>query len=346
MFYRRFALLLFILILVFFLVFPGVVLAEDTSTQDTTSSTQQNNNHFRIEVSKNNFKNTSENTSGELRIEVQEGQEVVITFVYADDPSIDNQHIIYIGGYKIQTKILSKDNLEDTIKFTANKTGEFPITCIDECTGHQNLQGGILAVLPATGSGPESKSIVILALDAPDHTETGQPLTLAALIKDELDKPVAGSFIKFFVESNFFVNELMDIGEVVTDEQGLAKIDYTPNQPGVLRVVARYEVGSGLEPLEAERTINVTGNSNSFYQTRVGIQFPHSLLLWMVAIVIVLAGVWSTFLYVLYQVNHISRVEGTKGLALILMVVVAILFIILVLILTTPEAQYNFGLFQ
>ena len=104
MFYRRFVLLLFILILVFFLVFPGVVLAEGTSTQDTTSSTQLNNNHFRIEVSKNDFKNTSENTSGELRIEVQQGQEVEITFVYADDTSIDNQHIIFIGGFKFKLK--------------------------------------------------------------------------------------------------------------------------------------------------------------------------------------------------------------------------------------------------
>ena len=344
MFYRRFALLLFILILVFFLVFPGVVLAEGTSTQDTNSNTQQNNNHFRIEVSENNFKNTSENTSGELRIEVQQGQKVEITFVYADDTSIANQHIIFIGGYKIQTKILSKDNPEITVKFTANKTGEFLITCINECAGHKNLQSGKLIVFPGTGLGIESK--VTLTLDAPDQTKTGQPMTMAALIKNELGKPVAGFFIKFFVESNFFVNNLMDIGEVVTDEQGSAKIDYTPNQPGVLRVVARYEVGSGLEPVETERTINVIGNSNSFYQTRVGVQFPHSLLFWMVAIVIVLAGVWSTFLYVLYQVNHISRVEGTKGLPLIFMVVVAVLFIILVLVLTTPEAQYNFGLFQ
>lgn len=339
MFYRRFALLFFILILVFLLVFPGVAMADDTSTQDMTSSTQQDNNNFRIEVSENGLNNIE----GKLRVVVEQGQEVEITFVYADVTSYDNQHILYIGGYKIKTDILSRDNPEVTVKFTANKAGEFSITCILECTGHQNIQSGILVVQPASGSQATTK--VTLTMDAPDQIETGQPLTLAALIKDELNEPVAGSLVKFLVESNFFVNDLMDIGEVVTDEQGLAKIDYIPNQPGVLRVVARYEVGSGLEPVEAERTININGNSKSFYQTRVGIQFPNSLLLWMVFVVIVLIGIWSTFLYVLYQVNHISRVAGTKGLPLILMVVVAVLFIILVLVLTTPEAQYNFGLF-
>lgn len=340
MLHRSCALLFFILILVFLLIFPGVILAENTSTQDTTSSTQQNNNHFRVEVSKNGFNNTSE----ELRLEVQEGQEVEITFVYADDASNDNPHIIYIGGYKIQTEILSKDNPEITVKFTANKTGEFPITCIMECAGHHNLQGGKLVVLPAAESEPGIKSTVTLALNAPDQAETGQSLTLTAIVKNDLDEPFAGAQVNFFVETDFFVKGLIEIGEGITDEQGLAKIEYTPDQAGVLRVVARYTAGSGLEPVETEKEVNITGSGRSFYQSRIGIQFPHSLLIWMISIVITLFAVWGTFLYVLYQVQYISRGTVTRGIPLILMIVVATLFIILVLVLTTPESQYNFGL--
>lgn len=340
MFNRRLTLLFFILIFVFSLIFPGIIMAENMTAQSTASDTQQNNNTFRIEVSQDGFNKSSE----ELRIEVVEGQEVEITFVYADNTSYDNTHIIYISGYKIQTEEINKSNPESTLKFTANQTGEFVITCIVECTGHSNLQSGKLVVTPA-GSGPKEVSAVTLVMNAPDQSETGQALTLTAIIKDESGKPVSGSLIKFFVESNFFVNGLMDIGEAVTDEQGQAKMDYTPNQSGALRTVARYEAGSGFEPVEAEKTIDIKDDGKFIYQSLVGIQFPNGLLFWMLAVVIVLAGVWSTFLYVLFQVNNISRVAGIKGLPIILMVVVAALFIMLVIILTTPEAQFNFGLF-
>lgn len=149
--------------------------------------------------------------------------------------------------------------------------------------------------------------------------------------------------MKFFVESDFFVNSLMEIGETVTDEYGLAKIDYIPNQAGVLRVMARYEVGSGLNPVEIEREVNITGSSESFYQTRVGIQFPYRLLLWMILLVIVVVGVWGTFLYVLYQVLHISRGTGVKGVSLILMLVTAALVTMLVLVLiTSPNTIFHF----
>ena len=345
---RRFVFLFFILILVFFLVFPGVVLAEKTSTQDTTSSTQQGNIQFRVEVSKNGFKNisenASENTSGELRLEVQEGQEVEITFVYAENTSGDNPHILYISGYKIQTETMSKDNPEVTVKFTANKTGEFAITCIMECSGHQNLQDGKLVVLPATESGSESISTVTLVMEAPDQTETGQTLTLVALVKDELDKPVADAQVKFFVESDLFIKNLMEIGEMVTNEQGLAKIDYIPSQAGVLRVVARYEAGSNLGQVETEKDVKITGSSKSFYQTLVGIHFPNSFYIWMIMIVVVIIGIWGTFLYVLSQVLYISLGTGTKKLVIFLMLVVAVICIILVQVLVTPEPQYHFGL--
>src|SRR5665647_1571480 len=142
---RRFIFLFFILILIFSLVFPGMALAEATTTKDTTSSAQQGIKQFRVEVSKKGFNNSSD----ELRLEVVEGQTVEITFVYADDASRDNQHIIFIGGYKIQTDTLGKDNPEVTVKFTADKTGEFPINCIMECAGHDNLQNGKLVVSPA-----------------------------------------------------------------------------------------------------------------------------------------------------------------------------------------------------
>jgi len=340
---RRFVFLFFILILIFSLVFPGMALAEATTTKDTTSSTQQGIKQFRVEVSKKGFNNSSD----ELRLEVVEGQTVEITFVYADDASQDNQHILYISGYKIQTDTLSKDNPEVTVKFTADKTGEFSINCILECAGHNNLQNGKLVVSPAAaGSQPvkTTATTASLTMDTPDQAETGQSLTLAALVKDNLDKPVADAQVKFFIESDFFVKGMMEIGETVTNEQGLAKIDYIPNEAGVIHVVARYEAGSGSEPVETKREVNITGSSKSFYHTLIGIQFPNSFLIWMIALAVIVIGIWSTFLYVLSQVLFISMGTRTKRLVITLMIIVAVVCIILVQILLTPELQYHFVL--
>ena len=338
---RRFVFLFFILILIFFLVFPGMSLAQDASTQDTTSSEQQGNKQFRVEISEKGFNNSPD----ELRLEVVEGQAVEITFVYAEDASQDNNpHIFFVVGYKIQTDILDKDNPEVTVKFTADKTGEFPIACIMDCAGHNNLQNAKLVVTPAAAGSQPVKTAATLTMNTPDQAETGQPLILAALVKDDLDKPVSDIQVKFFIESDFFVKGMMEIGETVTNEQGLAKIDYIPSQAGVIQVVARYESGSGSEPVETKREVNITGSNKSFYNTLIGIQFPNSFLIWMIALAVIVIGIWGTFLYVLSQVLVISDGTRTKRFVITLMLIVAVVSIILVQILLTPELQYHFAL--
>jgi len=200
------------------------------------------------------------------------------------------------------------------------------------------------AVLAENTSTQDTASYT-LVIETPEQIEAGQTLTLVAQVRENLyDDLVANARVVFFVKSDFFITGLVEIGEAVTDEHGLAKIDYIPNQPGVLQIVASYKAGSNFEPVEAEGTVNITGNSKSLYQTEVGIQYPNSFLLWMISIVIILFAIWGTFSFVLYQVQNISsRGTGAKGVSFILIVGIAVIFTVLVLVLVTPEAQYNFG---
>ena len=200
------------------------------------------------------------------------------------------------------------------------------------------------AVLAENTSTQDTASYT-LVIETPEQIEAGQTLTLVAQVRENLyDDLVANARVVFFVKSDFFITGLVEIGEAVTDEHGLAKIDYIPNQPGVLQIVASYKAGSNFEPFEAEGTVNITGNSKSLYQTEVGIQYPNSFLLWMISIVIILFAIWGTFSFVLYQVQNISsRGTGAKGVSFILIVGIAVIFTVLVLVLVTPEAQYNFG---
>ena len=109
--------------------------------------TPQEEGSFRVEVSLNGFNNTP----GEFRLEVEEGQEVEITFVYGDnDFPVNNPHIIAIPDLGITPFILDQNNPEFTVSFTASKVGEvtlFPFICTQTaCAGHNNLLGGIIVI--------------------------------------------------------------------------------------------------------------------------------------------------------------------------------------------------------
>lgn len=78
-------------------------------------------------------------------LEVSVGQQVELTFVWTDaDP--ENVHRMYLEGYELKTKLLSRDRLEATLSFTADKRGMFELTCDWRCEGHKNLKGGVVMV--------------------------------------------------------------------------------------------------------------------------------------------------------------------------------------------------------
>ncbi len=207
-----------------------------------------------------------------------------------------------------------------------------------------------LLVLPGTALAEDSALHVsnnTITIEAPEQAVTGQTLTLVArVIENEYDEPVIGARVNFFIKTDFFIDGLVEIGESVTDEKGLAKIDYIPNQPGEFQIVASHKEGSGFKPVAAEGSVIISGPTQSFYQTIIGIQFPNSFIVWMIVISIIIIAAWSTFLFVIYKVivAHISRGTRSRGAAIALMVFVTILFIVILLVLLTPEAQYNFGL--
>lgn len=99
---------------------------------------------IRIEVSRNGFNGKG----GEFRIEVEEGQEVEITFVYGDDDfPQNNPHIIEFPDLGVKTGTIDRDNLEETVRFTAGETGEVRFLCtLTDCVGHANLVRGMMHI--------------------------------------------------------------------------------------------------------------------------------------------------------------------------------------------------------
>ncbi len=128
------------------LMLAGLLLVVSSCTQSQLPevSPPQEKGSFRIEVSRRGF----DSTAGEYRLEVEEGQQVEITFVYGDkDFSQNNPHIIAIPDLGITTDPIDQQNPEATVHFTAGNTGEVAFVCTKvDCVGHTNLLGGILVV--------------------------------------------------------------------------------------------------------------------------------------------------------------------------------------------------------
>ena len=121
---------------------------------------------------------------------------------------------------------------------------------------------------PSPATPPADVEIGGLLLSVPQQAQTGQSLTLTAVLSNSDGKPISNAPVKFHIEVDFFVSGLMEIGEAITSDQGIAVFKYTPRQAGDTQVVARYKT------IEAAATLTVAETGQPLYQAEAGIRLP------------------------------------------------------------------------
>lgn len=262
-----------------------------------------------VEVSYKGF-----NGQPELVIEAEEGQEVNLTFVWADTAVPDNAHRISIEGYDLQTKIIDIDDPEDTLSFVADKTGSFLIECDWRCEGHKEaLQNATLKVGGGSGgaSGASYVSTSLAFGSVPVETESG-PVALNATLQDDSGEPIAGAPIRFYVSTQFAGTEgLMEIGQVETNEYGAALYEYIPTFNGEQTIIARFD-GQGLyEETEESFPVSVRNAEPAYLVPPPGLE---SLREWApLGVALIVGAVWLTFLYTGFNVYRMARDPGGGG---------------------------------
>ncbi len=218
---------------------------------------------------------------------------------------------------------------------------------------------------PAEGEG------IVLLMTAPEQARSGQPLTLTAILHDKQGKPIKSDTVKFFIKVDFFTSGLMEIGEAVTNAQGIAVLEYTPRLTGDIEMAAHHGIlytphGEGHE---ATATLTVTEAGEPFYHPEAGIQLPApgqevflgpesafelemgtapmtalrlpgGILSWLLLVVVTVMVIWLTYFRVIYQVFRIPirreiRDTDTRRVPLAGFVIVVALGILLVLMLIT-----------
>ena len=211
----------------------------------------------------------------------------------------------------------------------------------------------------------------ILLLTTPGHAQSGQPLTLTATLQDSQGKPIRDATVKFFIKVDFFTSGLMEIGDALTNDQGVAVLEYTPRLASDIQIVARYEA------IETSTVVSLTETIEPFYQPEAGIRLPASgeevfigpksslelgemgkaptsalrlpggILSWLLLLVVAVMLIWATYSRVIYQVFRIPITQeigdtDTRLVPLVGLAIVVALGILLVLMLITgPYSHFH-----
>ncbi len=212
-----------------------------------------------------------------------------------------------------------------------------------------------------------------LLLTVPKQAQSGQPLTISAVLRDKEANSIVNVPVKFFINVDFFTIGLMEIGEVVTNGQGTAVLEYTPRQSGDIEVVARYgaiETATILTLAEGDEHfyhpevdlptfgvgVHFGGSESPFEPGEEGaapglsLRIPGGLTAWILtAYVLTVILVWSLYSRVMYQVFRIPIVSeirdtNTRLVPLIGMAMMGVFVSLLVLMLITgPYTHLHTG---
>jgi hypothetical protein len=127
----------------------------------------------------------------------------------------------------------------------------------------------------------------------------------ATLVSPDTGKPMAVVNVTFLAHATFGkMDGFMEVGQAVTNSQGVATISYVPRQVGNEDVKVSYVPSDGAKAEEATGTINVAGAPAQLYVQKAGVQVP-GLNSWL--IIGLLTIIWGTLFGVGLTVIRIAR---------------------------------------
>ncbi len=244
-------------------------------------------------------------------IEVEQGKLVELTFVWSHVAYLEEEHIMVIPGYKIETEKIDAEHRETTVKFIAAQSGTFFFQCDVECETHDVLQNGQIKVTPSSGAPPRRSSHRNWWSIGDGVLIRGGTVSIAATLSGEDVEPIPRAEVRFYARQEFLgKTELMEIGVAKTLPNGFATLLYRPTTDSPRTLVAKFE-GVGLYDA-TEQEIALVGSDQ--FVPRVS-EVPDDTLHGLkgaahLALVVVIAGVWIAFGFMCLQALGIKRAAG------------------------------------
>ena len=171
----------------------------------------------------------------------------------------------------------------------------------------------VMLVLVALGAavyalaGTANATHVSAVITVPEEVIVGQPAEIQATLLVADGAPVACTLVSFYMSASFGgVEGVAEIGRGVTDENGVATLEYEPRAAGNHEVRVEYVVPGQTEPEVASTSISVAGGAQ-LHRSTAGVDIP-GLNVWL--IIALLATVWAILLSVAARVIAIAYAGG------------------------------------
>lgn len=164
--------------------------------------------------------------------------------------------------------------------------------------------GAWLAVAGTVAAGGPDKAPTKMTLSAESQVNFGEPVHLETRLLDETGKPLSRAPVTFYSPAAFLsgTSGFMRIGDAITDDNGVATIDYVSRRDGAIDVVVEYQGDDEHATSRASAKVTVVGG-HQLYESEAGIQVPY-VNKWL--LVGILSAVWGTLFFVVVQVIRIA----------------------------------------
>ncbi|MBI4339234.1 MAG: Ig-like domain-containing protein [Chloroflexi bacterium] len=162
----------------------------------------------------------------------------------------------------------------------------------------------LLLALLSPAAALAQQPIPQLVLGVQPSSPVGNPMVVAGYLLDPAGNPISGQTVAFSTEAEF-MNTLgsFEIGQAVTDDRGLAYVQYVPKEVGTSTITARFAGNDVFAPLTTSSPLEVTEGKATYKQERP-FRIPGADVR---LVVVLLSGVWSLYLLVTVLFWLISR---------------------------------------
>lgn len=159
-------------------------------------------------------------------------------------------------------------------------------------------------------SGTASATHVKAEIAGPDGADVGRTTEVQAALHFVDDgQPAANVPVTFYVATSFGgVDGEVELGQAVTDEDGVAKLGYEPRIGGEHTIRMEYATGDTGETESATTSMSV-GGGEQLYRSTAGVDIP-GLHVWLLMVVV--GAVWAILLSVAARVIVIARAGSSQ----------------------------------
>jgi len=170
------------------------------------------------------------------------------------------------------------------------------------------VMGAAIFALAGSADASHTKLDVV----APSQLTVGDSVDIQAVLHAAHGgEAIAGATVTFYMDGSFGgIDGEVILGQAITDENGIAALNYQPRAAGEHQLRVEYLTPGASEPEETTWSHTVTGATEQLYRSSAGVQIP-GLNVWL--LIAVVTAVWVILLSVAVRVIAIANAPTDAG---------------------------------